>query len=64
MGAIPQLRFFFHYDSSLCRVDATCGCLTVTDLHNLIERGPIGRCGLVGMGMALLVGVCHYGGGL
>ena len=41
-----------------------CSNLTVTGLHRLIESGTIRRYGFVGVGMALLEEVCHFGGEL
>jgi hypothetical protein len=36
-----------------------CGSLNENGPHRFIESGTIGRCGFVGIGMALLEVVCH-----
>lgn len=38
--------------------------LDIIDPFKLTGNGTIGRCGFVGVGMALLEGVCHCGGRL
>ena len=41
-----------------------CGSVNVVGPHELIKNGVIRRCGLVGVGIALLEEVCHLEGGL
>ena len=38
-----------------------CGGLNENVPHRLLEIGTIGSCGLVGVGVALLEEVCHWG---
>ena len=48
------INFFLH---------PACSSLNVIVSHNFIASGIIRRCGFIGVHMALLVEVCHCGGG-
>ena len=51
-------------DSSLFLIlvpHGICGGLNGIDPNRLIGNGAFSRCGLVGVGMALLKEACHYG---
>lgn len=49
----PPLNFIFP--------PASCGGSNKNDAHRLIESATISRGGLVGVGLALLEGVCYWG---
>ena len=47
-----------------CITSHYCSSLNVTGSHKLIGSATIRRCDFVGVYVALLEEVCHYGGGL
>ena len=41
-----------------------CGSLNENGTHGLLGNGTVRRCGLIGVGVALLEELCHCGHGL